>query len=59
MKTNLEWTSAFLVLCLCLIAATVAIMVALQISAWKMIVVYWLVLTAKNAVDYANTFRRL
>lgn len=44
--------SAGLVICLAVIAARVAIILAAKKTAWKWIVLYWIVLTAKNLCDY-------
>lgn len=44
--------SQLCVIFLTLIAACVAVMLALGISAWRVIIGYWLVLTGKNACDW-------
>ena len=44
--------SQLCVIFLMLIAACVAVMLALEIPAWRVIIGYWLVLTGKNACDW-------
>lgn len=44
--------SQVLVLCLIGIAAWVAVGLARKKVMWKWIILYWVVLTAKNAADY-------
>ena len=41
-----------LVLALAAIAAVVATGLIMDVSVWPMIIVYWLVLTIKNVLDY-------
>lgn len=47
--------SACLVLALAVIAAVVATGLMLGVPMWAWIVGYWVVLTAKNIVDYIST----
>lgn len=49
------WTvSQILVLCLILIAGWVAVGLARKKVMWKWIVLYWVVLTLKNAADFLH-----
>lgn len=43
--------SQVLVLCLCLIAAIVAIGLGMKKNMWKFIILYWVTLTLKNLAD--------
>ena len=49
--------SSYLVLALAVIAAVVATGLMLGLPMWAWIVGYWMVLTAKNIVDYIGTRR--
>ena len=50
----MKLASQLLVLALAAIAAAVSIVLIAGGVAWPLIIVYWLVLTAKNLVDYAG-----
>lgn len=44
--------SAYLVLLLAVIAAVVAVGLIAGLTMWPVIILYWMVLTVKNVVDY-------
>ena len=44
--------SAYLVIALAVIAAIVSIGLIANVSMWPVIIIYWMVLTIKNIVDY-------
>lgn len=46
-----------LILALAVIAAVVATGLIMDVSVWPMIIVYWLVLTIKNVLDYIGRCR--
>ena len=54
----LKLVSQLLVLALAMIAAVVAIILIAGGVAWPVIILYWIVLTAKNLVDYADIVRK-
>lgn len=57
-RTARKWKYASqLAICLLiLISLTVAVLLARGDSAWKAIVLYWVVLTVKNVCDYIASF---
>lgn len=50
--------SQMLVVALIVIAAIVAVMLMCGVSAWLVIILYWVVLTGKNACDYLALRRK-
>lgn len=44
--------SAYIVLLLAVIAAVVAVGLIAGLAMWPVIILYWMVLTVKNVVDY-------
>lgn len=51
--------SAYLVILLAVIAAVVAVGLITGLAMWPVIILYWMVLTIKNVVDYLGTEGRL
>ena len=60
-RTARKWKYASqLAICLLiLISLTVAVLLARGDSAWKAIVLYWVVLTVKNVCDYIASFEMI
>lgn len=50
--------SQLCVIALIVIAAVVAVMLMCGVSAWLVIILYWVVLTGKNACDYLALKRK-
>lgn len=50
--------SQLCVITLIVIAAVVAVMLMCGVSAWLVIILYWVVLTGKNACDYLALKRK-
>ena len=52
----MEYTAAIMILTLMLIAARVSYGLMKMQNIWKWAVAYWVVLTIKNALDFAGGF---
>lgn len=53
----MEYVTAFIILCLAAIAARIAVGLARRrLNMWKWIILYWIVLTVKNVLDFAGGF---
>jgi len=52
---NFKKISAWLVILLAVIAAVVAVGLIAGFAMWPFIILYWMVLTIKNVVDYIGT----
>lgn len=51
-------TSQFLVLLLAALAFVIAILLICHVSAWPLIVLYWLILTLKNLSDFHHASKK-
>ena len=52
MKLTPKMISALLVIALAINAAVVATLLIMGCATWPWIIIYWMILTAKNIVDY-------
>ena len=56
---KMKYASQLAICRLILISLTVAVLLARGDSAWKAIVLYWVVLTVKNVCDYIASFETI